>query len=466
MRVLLFALLWLWPVLATAAPARSWDEARADEAAALRAERDALRKSLNTAKSGAAAAKDSLRKDITALSAELTKLQVKNAALERSLPGRERDRSSDAQAAALGDLLGRLAARSRSGLPESEDDRAALLPELIAEQLQVIRREGSLRVESGVEVFDATGRAGSSDVLRVGNVAAVRWDGGFAPLVDTPEGLREAQGTFPPKRESGGHIVLTAVLYDAHDPPDPSSYATQGWRTKMDAGGPVMWVLLVLGAIALVIITERSVGLLWARLRWRYEERRFAEAVRQAHTDSLLHVQGWIAKPLVIAAAARCPSCSVSVDVDVEERATQALMVMREQLQRRLSLVNVVAGVAPLLGLLGTVTGMIHTFSVVTDTGTAEPQLLAAGISEALLTTQFGLAIAIPAYLAHALLSRGARRILSSAEQAVLAYLHGGDGHGHEHHAGHDHDHDHGHDHGHAHGHGHGHDHHGDRRDE
>lgn len=446
---LLLALLWLWPTLAMAAPPQTWDQARTDEAEALRAERDALRKSLSSAKSGTAAAKGSLRKDIDALSAELTRLQVKNAALERSMPGRERDRSRDAQSAALTDLLSRLANRSRTVLPDEPDARAAALPGLITDQLAAIERTGSLHVESGVEVFDTAGHAVDGAVLHIGQVGALRWDGQPGrPLISTPEGFREAQGDFPESEISGGHARVTAVLYDEADPPDADAFVSGGWRSKLDAGGPVMWVLLGIGAIAGLIILERTVGLLWAGARWRYEERRFAAAVREAHTNSLLHVQGWIAKPLVIAAAARCPSCSATVDVDVEERATQALMVMREQLQRRLSLVNVAAGVAPLLGLLGTVTGMIHTFSVVTDTGTAEPQLLAAGISEALLTTQFGLAIAIPAYLAHALLSRGARRILSSAEQSVLAYLHGGDGHGHEHHAGgHHHDHDHGHHH-------------------
>jgi biopolymer transport protein ExbB/TolQ len=204
--------------------------------------------------------------------------------------------------------------------------------------------------------------------------------------------------------------------------------------------------------------------LLWAARRWRFEQARFEDAVAHKKTATLLDVGGWIAKPLVIAAAARCPSCSTPMDTDVEERATQALMVMRERLQRRLSLVNVAAGIAPLLGLLGTVTGMIHTFSVVTSTGTSEPQQLAAGISEALLTTQFGLMIAIPAFLAHALLTRGARRILASAEQAVLWYLHGAGVlvepvahdhghvhtgphrviHHHHHHEDEDHDHDHG----------------------
>ena len=446
MRALLVALLWLVPLLAIAAPPRTWEQARADEAEALRAERDALRKSLNAAKSGTAAAKASLRKDIDALSAELTRLQVTNASLERSMPGRERDRSRDAQSAALGDLMARLAARSEATLPEDADARAQLLPSLIQAELATLSREGSLWLEPEAELFDQAGHVTTAPVLHVGRVAAVQWDDRGQPLVSTPEGLQAIHGEFAAPRKVGEHSIAFAVLYDEAAPPEVDAFTTEGWRAKLDAGGPVMWVLLVIGGIALLIITERTVGLVWAGMRWRYEERRFSAAVREAHTKSLLHVQGWIAKPLVIAAAARCPSCSVTVDVDVEERATQALMVMREQLQRRLSLVNVAAGVAPLLGLLGTVTGMIHTFSVVTDTGTAEPQLLAAGISEALLTTQFGLAIAIPAYLAHALLSRGARRILASAEQAVLAYLHGGDGHGHEHHAGghHHHHHDHG----------------------
>ncbi len=447
MRALLVAVLCLLPWVVQAAPPRTWDQARADEAEALEAERDALRKSLNTAKSSTAAAKASLRKDIDALSAELTKLQVANASLERSLPGRERDRSNDAQSAALEELIRRIAARDGTALPEDADARAALLPELLRAQLQSLAQDGALRLEPHAEVFDLSGHAIDAPVLHVGRVAAMRWDGSGHPLVGTPEGFRTVVGAFEPPQKHGDGVIATAVLYDEASPPRADAFVTEGWRATMDAGGPVMWVLLAIAAIAVLVILERTVGIIGASVRWRYEANRFAAAVREAHTNSLLHVQGWIAKPLVIAAAARCPSCSVTVDVDVEERATQALMVMREQLQRRLSLVNVAAGVAPLLGLLGTVTGMIHTFSVVTDTGTAEPQLLAAGISEALLTTQFGLAVAIPAYLAHALLTRGARRILAAAEQAVLAYLHGGDGHGHEHHARHHH-HEDSHDHG------------------
>ncbi|MEM6296259.1 MAG: MotA/TolQ/ExbB proton channel family protein [Myxococcota bacterium] len=430
LRLIVLVTLSLLPMLASAAPPRSWAEARTDEARTLEAERDALRKTLSATKGATASTKASLRKDIDGLTAELTRLQLRAATLEADMPARERDRSSTAQANALTDLVARLSARANAPIADDADARAAALPGLLRSVLETIEHDGSLHIESKAEVFDASGQAANATVLHLGRVGAVQWDENAAPLIATAEGLQVVRGVFDAPSGQGGVQAVTAVLYDAGNPPAPDAFVVEGWRAKMNAGGPVMWVLLGIGALAGLIVLERTFGLVWARQRWNYEQRRFAKAVETARTSTLLHVKGWIAKPLVIAAAARCPSCSATVDVDVEERAAQALMVMREQLQRRLSLVNVAAGVAPLLGLLGTVTGMIHTFSVVTESGTAEPQLLAAGISEALLTTQFGLAIAIPAYLAHALLSRGARRILASAEQAVLAYLHG-EGHGH-----------------------------------
>ena len=66
---------------------------------------------------------------------------------------------------------------------------------------------------------------------------------------------------------------------------------------------------------------------------------------------------------------------------------------------RHLPLITVLASAAPLLGLLGTVTGMVHTFQVITEYGNSNPLLLAGGISEALITTQSGLLIAFPLML-------------------------------------------------------------------
>ena len=80
---------------------------------------------------------------------------------------------------------------------------------------------------------------------------------------------------------------------------------------------------------------------------------------------------------------------------------------------------GVSATAAPLLGLLGTVTGMIHTFRLITAVGVGDARLLADGISEALVTTETGLCVAIPALLCHAWLTRMARRHASNLEAKI-----------------------------------------------
>ena len=416
----------LWSTAVVAAPASDWAEAEAAEARALRSELDALRGSLGAARASTKTAKAALRKEIDELNAKLTRLRVRNAQLERGLPQRERERAAGDQHHDLTDMLARMQSRL--------SDPPATLPEVVEQILAGVEHDGGLRVDPDAHYFDAHGKQRSAPILHIGRVAAVRWDDDPHALVGTPDGYQEAIGMPAAVDPHGDALLADVVLQDPDDPPRLDAFETTGWRAKMEVGGPIMWVLLVVGIIALLIILERTVALTWSAARWRREQRRFADAVRAHRANTLLDVGGWIAKPLVVAACARCPSCDAETHGDVEERSTQALMVMRERLLRRLSMVNITAGVAPLLGLLGTVTGMIHTFSVVTATGTSEPQQLAEGISQALLTTQFGLAIAIPAFLAHALLTRGARRILASAEQTVLFYLHGYHDHDKDHH--------------------------------
>ena len=92
-------------------------------------------------------------------------------------------------------------------------------------------------------------------------------------------------------------------------------------------------------------------------------------------------------------------------------------------LDRHLGLLAVLGGVAPLLGLLGTVTGMIHTFQLVTVFGSGDAKLLSGGISEALVTTEAGLIIAVPVLLVHAFLSRRVRTLVAALEQTVVGFV-------------------------------------------
>ena len=89
-------------------------------------------------------------------------------------------------------------------------------------------------------------------------------------------------------------------------------------------------------------------------------------------------------------------------------------------LERFLTILGTIAGIAPLLGLLGTVTGMIKAFSVISHAGIGNPQMLAGGISEALITTAAGLTVAIPAFVFYKFLrSRVDKRILRMERASI-----------------------------------------------
>ena len=83
------------------------------------------------------------------------------------------------------------------------------------------------------------------------------------------------------------------------------------------------------------------------------------------------------------------------------------------------------AATAPLLGLLGTVTGIIKTFKLMEVFGAGDPKPLISGISEALITTELGLVLAIPALIAHALLSRRVAGVLARLEKLSIAFVNG-----------------------------------------
>jgi len=94
-------------------------------------------------------------------------------------------------------------------------------------------------------------------------------------------------------------------------------------------------------------------------------------------------------------------------------------VVMREssKLERFIWVVKAVSVVAPLLGLLGTVTGMIQTFQAITLFGAGDPKMMAGGISEALVTTMLGLTTAIPLVLLHSTLANSTRRIVEVLDE-------------------------------------------------
>ena len=109
----------------------------------------------------------------------------------------------------------------------------------------------------------------------------------------------------------------------------------------------------------------------------------------------------------------------------LEEILYEKILVVRPRLERFLPFIALTAAAAPLLGLLGTVTGMIKTFNLITIFGTGDAKSLSSGISEALVTTELGLIVAIPALIIHGLLSRMARQKIGSMEQTAVGFING-----------------------------------------
>ena len=109
----------------------------------------------------------------------------------------------------------------------------------------------------------------------------------------------------------------------------------------------------------------------------------------------------------------------------VEETLYEQLMGVQSKVSTLLPVIAITAATAPLLGLLGTVSGMISTFNLITLFGSGDPKPLAGGISEALITTLFGLVVAIPALIIHAFLSRRAQGIVQNTERLGLSFVNG-----------------------------------------
>ena len=107
----------------------------------------------------------------------------------------------------------------------------------------------------------------------------------------------------------------------------------------------------------------------------------------------------------------------------VEEVMYEEMLTTRLSVNKWTSFIAVCASSAPLLGLLGTVTGIINTFKLITVFGSGDVKTLSGGISEALITTELGLVVAIFALVLYAFLSRKARGITDRMEQVAILFM-------------------------------------------
>lgn len=169
----------------------------------------------------------------------------------------------------------------------------------------------------------------------------------------------------------------------------------------MDKGGPVMWPILILSIIGFAVMIERALVLRKARINVN----EFLAKIRKA-----LMVNRSLRDAVKICEQYQGPVASVmkagllkhgQPKEDVEKTIENAAMYETTRLERGLAVLATAANIEPMLGFLGTVTGMINSFDALAKSGLSNPGLVAAGISEALITTAAGLIIAIPMQLAY-----------------------------------------------------------------
>lgn len=280
------------------------------------------------------------------------------------------------------------------------------------------------------KAVDTSGLVKPGTFIMVGPVAMFRsQDGSTVGTVEQRLGSLEPTVIGFESEEMAGAAADTVTAGAGTLPFDPTlgnahkiEATKQSLIEHIQKGGPVMYPILILASAALLVALFKWLEL--ARIRMPSEKRinKILNAVA-GHDDQ---------KAAAEAASIGGPTGRMlSVGVEhikeppalIEEVMYEKILTAKMKLQRFLPFVAISAAAAPLLGLLGTVTGIINTFKLITVFGSGDVKTLSGGISEALITTEFGLIVAIPSLLLHAFLSRKARGMVSRMEKTAIAFI-------------------------------------------
>ena len=190
------------------------------------------------------------------------------------------------------------------------------------------------------------------------------------------------------------------------------------------AGGPIMWPLAVASIVAVAIIVERAMNLRAARILDPKIVERITALVEGGRTDRAIDAcreHPGLYTHIVLAGLEQAHKGEGAAKEAVEDAGRHE----SRRLTRYLPTLGTIVGVAPFLGLLGTVTGMIEVFKTIAAVGTGQAAALSNGISQALITTATGLLIAIPSLVAYNYFTEKAESILAELERESLRVLRG-----------------------------------------
>ena len=291
----------------------------------------------------------------------------------------------------------------------------ATLARLFASTLQLGRELSGVRVSEGsFYLKDGTEQKGK--LVKVGNIATYGVSEGSAGVL-VPAGGDKLKLWDAPESAATAKALNIFVYENASK--EVEDKADKSVTDVIESGGIIGWVIVVLGLFALILVILRAFFLSGAASKTLPVAQETLGALKAKGIEATLTFL-----KTQKGAAARVMKATVrNLDRDrehIEDIVAESIMHESERLDRYGSAIMVIAAVAPLLGLLGTVTGMIATFDIITEFGTGDPKLLSGGISIALVTTELGLIVAIPLLLLGNMLNGWAERIKDGMEQSAL----------------------------------------------
>lgn len=299
----------------------------------------------------------------------------------------------------------------------------AKIDQLFGATLDLLDGLGKVNREPG-SFFLADGTEAKGTLIRIGQIAAYgiagESGGALAPAGDGRMKVWAASSadTARALAQGKGPDTLDIFLFESRQ----NAIEEKTGRSLVElinSGGSIAWIIVGLGLLAAGLVVLRMIFLRNASASTGRVATDVGGLVHEGRLDEALYackkLKGSTAR--VVASAIR----NLERDREhVEDIVSEQILHESAHLNRFGAFIIVIAAVSPLLGLLGTVTGMISTFDIITEFGTGDPKLLSSGISIALVTTEVGLIVAIPALIFGNLLSGWAESIKDDMEKAAL----------------------------------------------
>ena len=185
----------------------------------------------------------------------------------------------------------------------------------------------------------------------------------------------------------------------------------------METGGPLMWVIFFVAFIAFSLIVWQSIRL-FSQLSRSQRDYQWMQ-----DSDDVLSLNSASNSPVALLVK-KINKTSLLNKASIASEINRQLTEIVPRLEAYLGTIAIIASLLPMLGLLGTVLGMINVFEVVAIHGSGKPEAMAEGISQALLTTASGLTFAIPVIFMHHLLSgklQALRAVVQQAAQLIIS---------------------------------------------